>query len=293
MIEKSIRHARVRARHIVIRGDVTGGELQSDLGVEIQGDLRDSTVGLGYRTGEIQNLKRQRIEMQAADKELAGLDVRVGAGARKFIRDYPQVDLRLGSILTPSPRELKVDLKAFYDALGGQVQEDTGKRLQKFYLRVVVGMITKSNKAYISQNTSRRKIFLKVIEELREHLMLVLRADTIRMGLERLQSERNELLGGLGLAIPLRYRARGLVGEGCRIRALHLSGIQDSQSGQIEMDETWAEIKVLSSDLGPQLESWSLQGKKTLFKLGALPKNGSFELIDGSVVWKAVPLKND
>ena len=287
VIEKSVRHARIRARHIVIRGDVRDTELHSDLGVEIRGDLSESMVSLGDRSGEIQDLKRQRLEMLASDKELAELDVRVSAGARKFIRDYPQVDLRLGSILTPGPRELNVDLTAFYDALADRRQADAQKPLQEFYLRVVVGMITRTNKAYISQNTSRQKIFLKVIEELREHVMLVQRADMLRRGLERVQSERNELLDGLGRAVPLRCRARGLIGEGCRIRALQLSSVHDSQSGQVEMGETWAEIKVQHSDIGPQLESWSLDGKKTLFKLENPPKNGSFELIDGSVVWKA------
>ena len=57
VIEKSVRHARIRARQIVIGGDVRDTELHSDLGVEIRGDLSESIVSLGYRSGEIQDLK--------------------------------------------------------------------------------------------------------------------------------------------------------------------------------------------------------------------------------------------
>ncbi|MBK35844.1 MAG: hypothetical protein CME26_09985 [Gemmatimonadetes bacterium] len=153
-------------------------------------------------------------------------------------------------------------------------------------MRVVVGMITRTNKAYISQNPSRHRIFLKVIQELREHVMLVRRADELKNTVERLQSERNELLDGLGRAFPLRCRVRAEIGEGCRIRALQLSSVKDSQSGSVAMDETWSEMKVLKSDLGSQLEAWSLDGKKTLFKLEEPPRNGPFELIETAVAWK-------
>tara|TARA_Y100000588_G_C13846900_1_gene750232 strand:- start:223 stop:624 length:402 start_codon:yes stop_codon:yes gene_type:complete len=127
VFEKDVRHATIRARHIVVRGDVSDVEPRSDLGVEIHDDLRDSLVSLGYRTGEIQDLNRQRVEMQASEKELSELEVRVGAGARSFARDYPQVNLQLGSILIPNQRELKVDLRSFYDALGERGNVDPEK----------------------------------------------------------------------------------------------------------------------------------------------------------------------
>ncbi len=286
VVEKAVQHARIRARHIVVQGDVANSELHSDMGVEVRGDLRETVVSLGYRSGEITDLKRQRAAMQTIDKELSALEVKVGAGARKFIRDYPQVDLRLGSILIPGPGELKVDLNAFYNALGDR--QDAARALQEFYLKVVVGMITRTNKGYVSQNPSRHRIFLKVIEELREHVMIVQRADQLRKDVEGLQLERNELLEGLEQAVPVRCRVRGEIHTGCRVRALQLSHVKDSSSGVIEMDETWAETKVQQSDIGPQLESWSLDGKKTLFNLSENPKNGAFESVEGSVAWKTL-----
>ena len=191
VLEKNIQHARIRARHIVVLGDVLEAEVHSDLGMEVQGRLTDSTVSLGYRTGEIHTVKRLREEFQSVHREMTEIEVRLRSAARKFVRDYHQVDLKLGNILKPTQRELKVDLAPFYKALGDRTPEQTDKALQEFYLRVIVGMLTRSNRHYVKQNSSRQKIFLKVIEELRSHVMVVRRVDALRSSLQGLEVTKN------------------------------------------------------------------------------------------------------
>ena len=203
VLEKNIQHAKIRARHIVVLGDVMSVEVHSDLGMEVRGRLEDSNVSLGYRSGEIPTLRLLRVEFQSVHQELQEIEVRLGSAARKFVRDYHQVDLKLGNILTPTHRELQVNLEPFYTALEERSDEETDKVLQEFYLRVVVGMLTRSNKHYVSQNPSRHKIFLKVVEELRGHIMMVRRADALKSTLEALEETRNEMLDHLNKPVSL------------------------------------------------------------------------------------------
>ena len=108
-------------------------------------------------------------------------------------------------------------------------------------------MLTRSNKHYVSQNSSRHKIFLKVIEELREHIMVVRRADSLREQLDSLEHLKKPL--------QLTFKVSGEISGECRIRALKLSDVRDSSSGAVEMDELWAETKHQAMDEGWVLES--------------------------------------
>lgn len=288
VLEKNVQHAKVRARHIVILGDVLDSEVHSDLGVEVRGGLTDSSVSLGYRSGEIQTLKRLRVDFKAVHQELSEIEVRLGSAGRHFVRDYHQVDLKLGNILVPTQRELKIDLTPFYKALGKRSPEETDKALQEFYLRVVVGMLTRSNKPYVSQNPSRHKIFLKVIEELRGHFMVVRRADALREQMEQLLDTKAEMLGKLNQAVPFALKVGGTVSGACRVRALKLSGVRDSPSGAVEMDEAWAETKLQPSVGGWELETWSLAGKKSVLPVQDPLEKGRFELKSENISW--IPL---
>ncbi len=132
-------------------------------------------------------MKRLRVDFQAVHQELSELEVRLGSVARQFVRDYHQVDLRLGNILNPTSKQLEVDLQPFYKALGDRSEAETDKALQEFYLRGVVGVLTRNNKGYMAQNPSRHKIFLKMIEEFRGHLVVVRREDARKARLSPLE----------------------------------------------------------------------------------------------------------
>lgn len=285
VLEKGLQHARIRARHIVVLGDVLETEAHSDLGMEVRGGLTDSNVSLGYRSGEIQTLKRLRVEFQNVHQELSEVEVRLTSAARKFVRDYPQVDLRLGGILTPTRRDLQVDLTPFYKALGERSPEETDRALQEFYLKVVVGMLTRANKHYVSQNPSRHKIFLKVIEELRGHMMVVRRVDALKAQVEALESTKGEMLEHLNKPVSLALKVGGEVSGACRIRALALSDVRDSPSGAVEMDEIWAELKHQAAGDAWEMESWSLDGKKSVSPVDGALTAGRFELENKAIRW--------
>jgi hypothetical protein len=285
VLEKNIQNATVKARHIVILGDVLDSEVHSDLGVEVRGGLVGSSVSLGCRTGEIQTLKCHRVDFKSVHQELSEIEVRLGSAGRHFVRDYHQVNLKLGNILIPTQRELKIDLAPFYKALGTRTPAEIDKALQEFYLRVIVGMLTRANKQYVSQNPSRHKIFLKVIEELRGHFMVVRRADALREKMEQLKNTKADMLEKLNQPVPFALKVGGEVSGECRVRALSLSDVHDSASGAVAMDETWAETKLQPAGDGWELETWSLSGKKSILPAEDPLKKGRFELQSDSISW--------
>lgn len=285
VLEKDVQHAMVRARHVVVFGNICDTEIHSDLGVEVRGSLSDSHASLGYRTGDIQTLKRLRVDSQSVHQELSELEVRLASAGRKFVRDYHQVDLTLGNILTPTSKGLEVDLSSFYKALGDRSPQETDKALEEFYLRAVVGMLTRSNKNYVSQNPSRHKVFLKVIEELREHVMVIRRADSMREELNRLEETKAEMFEKLNQPMPLALKVGGEITGECRIRALRLSNVRDSPSGSVDMDEVWAESKHQPASEGWELESLNLAGKKEVSSVESPLVNGQFELQGAAVCW--------
>jgi len=116
-------------------------------------------------------LNQKRLEARSFDQKISELTIQTGPAVRKFVRDYPQVDLKMGNILVPLKRELRVRLDQFYSAVGNVEGSKIDKALEEFYLRVVVGMLTRNNRVYISRNPIRHKIFSKLIEELRVHIL--------------------------------------------------------------------------------------------------------------------------
>ncbi|MEE2752696.1 MAG: hypothetical protein VX910_01845 [Candidatus Latescibacterota bacterium] len=285
VFQQDVQHAMVRARHVVVFGNICDTEIHSDLGIDVRGALSDSDASMGYRTGEIKTLKRLRVDSQSAQKELSELEVRLASAGRKFVRDYHQVDLTLGKILVPTSKGLEVDLSSFYKALGDRSPQETDKALEEFYLRAIVGMLTRSNKHYVSQNPSRHKIFLKVIEELREHLILIRRADSMREELDRLKETKVEMLDKLNQPMPLALKVGAEVTGECRVRALHLSNVRDSPSGTVDMDEVWVEAKHQPASEGWQLQSCNVEGEKEVTPVTSPLVKGRFELQGEAICW--------
>ena len=75
VLEQNIQYAKIRARHIVVLGDVANTDAESGLDMEVRSGLTESSGSLGYRTGEIQTLKRLRVEFQSAHQALDEIEV--------------------------------------------------------------------------------------------------------------------------------------------------------------------------------------------------------------------------
>jgi len=286
--ECSVAGAKISARHAVVKEDVAHSTIRSELGAEVGGDLSETLVTLGQRSGEIQTLRQYRVDAQRIKQALDELKIRIGLAARRFVRDYPEVELQLGGILTPTRRELRVDLRPFYQAVENQSPENVERALEEFYLRVMVGMLTRANRSYVSRNPSRHKVFLKLIEELRRHILAVRESDMLQERTKELKGMREELLRELVKPMRCELRVGGEVGNNVTVQMLQFRGFHEKVEGTVEMDEAWATAKTVETEEGRRLDVTNLVGetKTTPIEENGM-RNGTFALEDGTMVWRS------
>ena len=286
-LEREVTCARVRGRRIVIQGDVEQSNLQSDLDVEVHGNLSDTQVSLGNRSGDIQDLRRLRGEHQKVERQMDELKIRIGSSSRRFVRDYGQVKLQLGSIFVPKPRELVIDLSSFYTAVGDRTPEEVDRALEEFYLKVVVGMLTRANQNYIKRNPNRHTVFLKLIEELRKHVLTVREGDKLTARLKVLAEKRQAFLDALKQPMGSTLRVKGQVGENAVVKLLQFQGFEESSEGSVEIEASWAEARTVKTEGGIELGLTDLSGKmrRTPVAEDQL-RDVTFGLKDGTVEWR-------
>lgn len=287
--EQSVAGAKIRGYSIVVMGDVSVCQLQSDTHIEIHGNFSSGEVALGARTEDIRRLNTLRIEENAAESHLRELKVQTSLAARKFIRDYPQVELKMGNILVPQRRELRVDLQQFYNAVDVDDQDKVDRALDEFYLRVVVGMLTRNNKDYISRNPSRHKIFLKLIEDLRKHLLKIREMDKLEDRVRVVRRESYALLEDLkNPDEPPKFRVGGCVGPGVAMHFVRLRGFSERSNGTVDIDREIIEARLISRESELFLESISPDGEKKVVQMPGEMANGSFGTSGDAVIWRPV-----
>lgn len=290
-IEQSAKGGKIHARSIVVLGDVDACQFQADMNIEVHGDFTSGQVALGSRAGDIKRLNQLRMEERAVESKLNELKVQTSSAARKFIRDYPQVDLRMGNILVPQKRELRVDLRQFYNAVDTEDVEKIDRALDEFYLRVVVGMLTRNNKHYISRNPSRHKIFLKLIEDLRKQIIRIRELDKMQDRIGGLRRESNDLLQDLkDPNEPIHFRVGGAVGAGVAMHFISLKGFVETPGGMVEIDRETMEAKIVAEEEGQGLvlEVTGFDGEKSVVKVnGGQFNNGLFSSGGNTVTWRS------
>ena len=289
LFEQSIVGAKIRGYSIVVMGDVSVCQLQSDTHIEIHGNFSSGEVALGARAEDIKQLNTLRMEEHTAENHLRELKVQTSLTARKFIRDYPQVELKMGNILVPQRRELRVDLQQFYNAVDVDDQDKVDRALDEFFLRVVVGMLTRNNKDYISRNPSRHKIFLKLIEDLRKHLLKVREIDKLEDRIRVVRRESYELLNDLkNPDDPPKCRVGGVVGPGVAMHFARLKGFSERPNGTVDIDREMIEAQLISRESELFLESISPDGDKKIVQMPDELTNGMFVTSGDAVIWRPI-----
>ena len=287
VLERSAAFAKIRGREIVVKGDVEESDLSTELGAEISGDLSTTLVSLGVRSHEMRSLRQLRIEHRKIEQQLEERKGRIGSGARRFVRDYPQVDLEMGAVLGTQGRDLRVDLKPFYVAVRNRSPQEVDRALEEFYLRVVVGVLTRSNRHYISRNPSRHKVFLKLVEELRKHIHLVREADRLSDSLKLLSERRNVILEELKRPTRSTLFVGGAVGEDVVVRLHQFEGSAGDSDAGVDLVRWQAEARTVKGERGLGLQLRDLSGEdRTLATEGNGLHRGEFRLENGALAWR-------
>ncbi|MDP6777285.1 MAG: hypothetical protein QGI83_11030 [Candidatus Latescibacteria bacterium] len=287
VLEGAAAFTTIQAREILAKSDIHDSSITLDLGAEVGGDLSNTSVSIGNRSADILTARQHRQEELRKEQALGELMVRISSAARRFLRDYPQVDLRLGNVLVPTQRELKVDLGTFYQAVAGRSPEEVERALEEFYLKVMVGALTRANRHYISRNPSRHKIFLKLIDDLRQHIFAVRELDDLQLEASDLAKKREAIVKELEKPLSSCLRVMGEVKGEITVEMVQLSEFRLTPGGSVEMEKTTAALRRTSAPAGLQLELTSAAGNVQARAVGNEGwQNGSFRLQEGAVVWQ-------
>jgi hypothetical protein len=290
-IDQSVIGAKISARNIVISGDISECTIQAEGYLEVHGTLLKSVVSVGSRASMIRSLNQKRSTIRTVNQKISELSVQTSSAARKFVRDYPQVDLKMGNILDPGKRELFVRLDQFYSAVGSADTAKIDKALEEFFLRVVVGMLKRNNREYVSRNPSRHKIFLKLIDELRVHILKIRELDKLLEGRVALSEGSDLLIQKMQDPGSEPYlRVGGSLKEGAVVTLIRLSGFQEGQNGAIDIEQKSVEGRIVQLPDGGNLVM-EVTGA-TGIKSNIVPTEGGFQngiisIWEDDLVWKA------
>jgi hypothetical protein len=289
-VDGSVTGAKITARNVVVSGDLTDCQILAEGYLEVHGSMSNCQINVGSRASLIRGMNHKRLEARSFDQKISELTVQTSSAARKFIRGYHQVDLKMGNILVPLKHELRVRLDQFYSAMGTGDAPKIDKALEEFYLRVVVGMLTRNTKVYISRNPSRQKIFLKLIEELRVHIMKI-------RNLDKFGEQKSASLEASGVLLKQLQdsglepyvRVGKMVGDGVAITIVRLKEFQENPSGTIDVDRQMIDGRMIQPEEGEglTLEVNSPGGVKSIVTPpdGGFV-NGTFSAWEDDLIWQ-------
>jgi hypothetical protein len=286
-VQGAVAFARIDGREIDLRSDVTDSRIRSDLGATLGADITRSTVSLGNRRKELLTLRDYARELSQLLKQVEELRVRVASGARRFVRAYPEVNLKMGDVFVRTPRELVVDLSPFYKAVKGNSPEKIDRALEEFYLKVAVGVLTRNNREYIRRNPNRHKVFLKLIEELRKHVVTVRFCDRQAARVGELEILMSMIVDETTKGESTVLMVEGVLSGEIAVQVLHFQLDQECRDG-FELDRSTAEARWAEGESGEILKTVDLDGKTgVLTHSDGVFQRGSLFLSNGRFTWKS------
>ncbi len=287
-IDGAAEQSRIQGRTICVVGDVAGGQLEADFDIEVGGGLIDTEASIGNRRADLSRLAHLKADYDKLEKRLTEAKVKVHAASHRFANDYPQVDLAMGGIIVPMEREVRIDLAPFYEAVADRTPDEIDKALEEFFLRVVVGALTRANRRYVNRNPGRQKIFLKLIEELRSHVLVARAADRLQEAAGEVLKERQVLLDDLKKPFRDALVVGGQVRGDLTVRAMLLGPFEGTAEGKIDVGKTSVEARAAGDGEGPALDSTDDAGQHHRQPLGVDGfGNGAFRVKTGRLVWEA------
>jgi hypothetical protein len=220
LVKGDLLGARVRCRSLRVGGNLEQVEVLTDRSVEVGGKVSDAEIQVGMWGSEFAQMRGLRRDASQLEAELNAMEGRMRMASRRFLRDYGNIDVHFGNVLTKSRRGLEVDLKDIYRILRDRSEEEVDRGLQEFFFKVIVGALTRTNRAYVSQNPSRQNIFLKLISELREYIVEVRARDKLQARVKGVLDDRQELIQLLKGPTPWGVKVLGHIGPTTTIRLL-------------------------------------------------------------------------
>ena len=254
IVGDDVEFARIRCRSLKVEGNLEKAEVLSDRELELEGDLGEVEVQVGMWGRESSQLNGLSKKISHLESEVNGFEGRIRMASRRFFRDYGNIVLQFSNIITISNRRIQVDLKVIYRILHKLPDHDVekvDKGIEDFFCKVIVGDLTRVNKAYISQNPSRQNTFLKLIRELREHFIDIRKRDNLLASIKKMEMLQEHLFDMIKAPTPWGVIVKGKIKPKTIIRLMQF-GLKEGEEGgekdSPKLERRTAQLRVESPD---------------------------------------------
>jgi hypothetical protein len=252
-----------------VEGNLEQVEVLSDREVEVGGRLAEAEVQVGMWGQEYAQIRGLARDISHGEAELNAVEGRIRMASRRFLRDYGTIDVQFGNVITRSRRGIEVDLKDIYRILKDRAEEEVDRGLQEFFFKVIVGALTRTNRAYVSQNPSRQNIFLKLVSELREHMMEVRARDKRQAHIQEIKRQQQELIEKVSAPTPWGVTVRGQVGPATTIRLLQFRRAAHDAEADPDSERRAGEVSVDLDRRAAYLRVASPEGEELALSLSS------------------------
>jgi hypothetical protein len=212
LIVGEVRYAHISAQNIRVGGEVRNTALTSFEHIHVESDLIDVDIAAGDLSTCRRRARKHQLRLvqrfdkvQVLAKQLARDEVRLH---KQCDRTSAGLNFHAAEIVLHERDRIRIDLGKFYRYVADKGEEEVTAALKEFFAKGIIGLLGRTNRAYIAANLAHEKVFVQLIQGLRELVFLARRVDLLNVGVRR---EREALAA---LAKQLHNLDRGVAVKG-------------------------------------------------------------------------------
>ena len=213
VITGQVAHAHIRGDNIHIAGEVQHAQLEATGDICLGAGLTHSHLIAGQYEDTRHRIEELRREVVQATEERDSLLRQVAQDEKRIDKSSrttrTPLDLSVGRIVQHEKGKVRIDLSSFYESVGQSSENMIDLALNALFARGIVGVLSRANRRYITENPAREKVFLQLLRSLRELFMLVARRDQT----SRQIGSRQEEIDGLVRELAPEDRRITVLGE--------------------------------------------------------------------------------
>lgn len=194
----AVRFAHIRAQALYLGKGVRQCRLVADEELCVQGDAIDVEAHIGdrERLGRDIDAYRRDLVQGKEDRELLLQRIRF---EKKRLNQLLQAtgivfNLNIGHIVRQEPDGLVINLTPFYNAIQGRSEDEIDQALKEFFVKAILGLLTRVNRRYIAEGQGHRQRFATVIQKLQDLLLLTRDYDKWVAGVQKRETSLWERL---------------------------------------------------------------------------------------------------
>jgi hypothetical protein len=192
----------------------------------------------------------------------------------------------VGRIVQHEDGRLCVDLSSFYGSLEGRTDEQLELALAEFFAKVIIGVITRSNRKYLVNYPAREKVFMQLVKSLLELFEAVFERDRLQRRVDWLGSRLEHLVASIGnrhCPVDVGGTIAGLT----TLEFIVPSVVLNPKDGGYDFFQKTARLEIHGDGAAVELVSCGTDGGRTSTTVTASDMEGlRFAMDGGHILWE-------